>query len=74
MSVRERFVCPKCKRREGVRIVYGDFDPDALASIRGDFVLGGGCVPVDGPERECSACGHQWRIRRSPRKDSRANA
>lgn len=30
----------------------------------GYIVLGGCCQTIDDPERECTSCGHQWRIKR----------
>ena len=64
MSTR-KYVCPNCREKAGVDILYGM--PTELAfemAGRGEVVLGGCCIDLDGPERECTACGHQWRIKR----------
>jgi len=26
--------------------------------------LGGCCIDLDGPERSCKSCGHEWHIKR----------
>lgn len=60
-----KYICSSCRQKAGVDILYGD--PTELAfemAGRDEVVLGGCCCPVDGPERECTACGHQWRIKR----------
>ena len=64
MSVR-KYICPACKQKTGVEILYGM--PTEMAfemAGRNELVLGGCCLPIDGPERECTDCGHQWRIKR----------
>lgn len=63
-----KYICPKCKKKEGVPIVYG-YPLIGLAEQkeRGEIVLGGCCVSKDSPDRQCLACGHEWRIvRRNP--------
>jgi hypothetical protein len=60
-----KYICPSCRQKTGVDILYGM--PTELAfdmADRGEVVLGGCCIDLDGPERECTACGHQWRIKR----------
>jgi hypothetical protein len=62
-----KYVCPSCRRRAGVPIVFGLPGVDlADARDRGELVLGGCLVEGDGidPDRHCNACGHEWRIRR----------
>ena len=60
-----KYICPNCREKAGVDILYGM--PTELAfemAGRGEVVLGGCCVDLEGPERECTACGYQWRIKR----------
>jgi len=68
MTVRKYF-CPACRQKHGVDILYGM--PTELAfdmAARGEVVLGGCCIDLGGPERECTSCGHQWRIKRREKK------
>jgi hypothetical protein len=64
MSTR-KYICPSCRQKTGVDILYGmpSFEGFQMAE-RGEVVLGGCCVDLDGAERECIACGHQWPIKR----------
>lgn len=55
MSTRQ-YICPSCRQKTGVEILYGM--PTELAfemAGRGEIVLGGCCVDLEGPERECTA-------------------
>ena len=59
------YICPDCKFKTGVDIVYGFPGLDmALRSESGEIVLGGCIISFDDPERRCLNCGHEWRIRR----------
>ena len=63
MSIRI-YICPVCKERRGVDILYGMPTPEASeAAERGELAIGGCCVPDESPERRCLACGHKWRIK-----------
>lgn len=64
-----RSICPACKQRHGVNIIFGMPTEELWeAEKRGEVVLGGCCLPLIGdPERQCLACGHQWQIARRPR-------
>lgn len=64
MNPRKR-ICPKCHVRAGVDILYGMpcYEAVKLAE-RGEIALGGCCIDPSGPERRCTECGHEWRIRR----------
>ena len=58
-----RVKCPACKNLTGVEIIFGYPGGDlGMASRRGDVVLGGCLLPLDGndPNRECTSCGQQW--------------
>lgn len=58
-----KYICPKCKAKEGLNIEYGMPSYEAFeASQRGEIALGGCCIDDDSPERRCLKCGHEWRI------------
>lgn len=58
-------MCPACKSRAGLDIVYGEVGPAWLDPSAPEVVFGGCCYdPNSSPERECGICGHQWRIKR----------
>lgn len=54
--------CPRCGRRDGVRIVYGMPDPTLIEAAQRGKVALGGCVirPTARPTRHCLSCGHNW--------------
>lgn len=63
---KRKYICPKCSARTGADILYGE---PAWELVKNDvragyLVIGGCCVHPDNPERECTSCGHQWRIKR----------
>jgi hypothetical protein len=65
-----RYVCPGCKQKTGVKIVYGYPGEEMRQQAeRKEIALGGCCEPIGAPQRECLVCEHQWRvIRRDPLK------
>ena len=66
------YICPKCKERSGLEILYGYPDISlADAYARGEIALGGCCIDRDSPDRRCMSCGHEWKIvRRGKNKDT----
>lgn len=65
----QKYICPQCRERSGVDILYGMPTIEAIEmSDCGELVLGGCCFDLDAPERQCLACGCQWRIRRQFRR------
>ena len=67
-----KYTCPTCRQKTGVDILYGMPDTEAQQlAERGEIVLGGCCIDLAGPERQCTACGHQWRIKRRLSKDAK---
>jgi len=62
-----RYICPVCKEKTGVDILYGLPSYEGFQEAeRGEVVLGGCCFSEDDPERACTSCGHRWRIKRRP--------
>lgn len=63
--MRRKYICPVCKEKTGVNIMYGMPGPELFDLIeRGEVALGG-CVIIDGqPDRRCTACGAEWLIKR----------
>jgi len=60
-----KYICPACKQKTGVDILYGMPTPEAIELAENNLlVLGGCCIDLDGPERRCTSCGHEWRIKR----------
>lgn len=65
----QKYFCPACRKKHGVDILYGMPTGQTFEMAeRGDIVLGGCCLLIDAPERECTSCGHQWRISRREKK------
>ncbi len=60
-----KYICPACKQKTGVDILYG-MPTDEAFELAGKnlLALGGCCIDLDGPERSCTSCGHEWRIKR----------
>ena len=61
----KKYICPACKQRAGVNILYGMPDPEAFEmAARQEIALGGCCIGVEDPDRQCLICGHEWHIKR----------
>ena len=61
----KKYICPVCKQKTGVEILYGlPLFKMHEASERGEIVLGGCIDSHNSPERACTSCGHEWRIKR----------
>jgi hypothetical protein len=60
-----KYICPKCKAKTGVNILYGyyGFEYGELEE-KGEVVLGGCTIEMGQPERACTSCGHEWNIKR----------
>ena len=68
MSARN-YICPACRQKTGVDILYGMPSYKALEMAkRNEIALGGCCLDLEGPERKCTNCGHEWRIKRKEMK------
>jgi DNA-directed RNA polymerase subunit RPC12/RpoP len=63
---KRKYICPSCGKKTGANILYGlpAWDLVQKDVEEGYLVLGGCCQDLSGPERECTSCGHQWRIKR----------
>ena len=60
-----KYICPSCRKKTGVEILYGMPSRKAFEMAeRDEIALGGCCIEIEGPERKCTACGHEWRIQR----------
>ena len=60
-----KYICPACKQKTGVDILYGLPTDEAFELAENNLLaLGGCCIDLDGPERSCTSCGHEWRIKR----------
>jgi hypothetical protein len=61
-ATRKRGVCPSCKERALVPILYGVL-PDSLAEDRerGDVIWGGFALPRGSPRWKCGACNGSFR-------------
>lgn len=67
-----RFICPRCKQKTGVDIIYGYPSKELWEESKRNEVVLGGCMQALGqdPDRQCLSCGHQWDIvRRKPLRE-----
>jgi len=63
--ITRKYICPACRHKTGVDILYGMPGPEAFEMAeRHEIVLGGCCIDLGAPERSCTTCGHEWRIKR----------
>jgi hypothetical protein len=57
----EKYVCPNCKTKNAIRIVYGYPGKEMLESARKDEISLGGCIiQEDSPDRYCKNCKEVW--------------
>ncbi len=67
--ITRKYICPACRQRTGVEIMYGMPGIEAAEMAENkEIILGGCCVDEDSPERGCTSCGHEWRIKRREKK------
>jgi hypothetical protein len=60
-----KYICPKCKKKEAVGILYGYPGDGMLESAkRKEIVLGGCIIYPKNPDRQCLKCGHQWKSKK----------
>lgn len=66
MTRRRKYICPACRQKSGVDIVYGMPSEELVAmSDRREVALGGCCIEIGySMERCCTLCQHEWRIKR----------
>ena len=71
-----KYICPSCKEKAGVNILYGMPSDEAVKKADlGEIALGGCVVEESQPERRCNACGAEWHIKhRMPTLFMRAKA
>lgn len=72
LGTKPRFICPNCKKKTGVNIIYGYPDDELFKQAeRNEAVLGGCMHMLDDPDRQCLDCHHQWSIVRRKRDTAR---
>ncbi|BBO80891.1 hypothetical protein DSCO28_14570 [Desulfosarcina ovata subsp. sediminis] len=54
--------CPKCKKQEGLEIIYGAQTREEAERIKQGIAKPGGLRPESGPvfKWSCSSCGYVW--------------
>lgn len=56
-----KYICPICKKRSVVKIIYGYPSQELLdEAIKKEVVLGGCIVEETSPEFHCLKCNKQW--------------
>ena len=60
-----KYICPECKKKEAVQILYG-YPGDAMreSASKKEIALGGCIIYPDNPNRQCLICGHQWKSKK----------
>ncbi len=65
MPTHRKYICPSCKAKEGVDIIYGMPSPELFEKSERNEVALGGCILEDSqPDRRCLSCNHEWQIKR----------
>lgn len=55
------YTCPKCNKRNSIRIVYGYPGDEMMeSSQKGDIILGGCIVERNSLDRYCRTCSSAW--------------
>lgn len=58
-----KYVCPNCKKKAGVNIIYGMPGIELAEQAERDEIRLGGCIVEENqPDRHCVSCEHQWQI------------
>jgi formate-dependent nitrite reductase cytochrome c552 subunit len=53
--------CPNCSSPKVRRIIYGLPTGELLKEAKkGKILLGGCCIELNSPDRQCKDCGHTW--------------
>ena len=62
MPRRATYKCPKCDSKNIVPIIYGMPGMELREEeLQGKIHLGGCGIMIDGSDRHCNDCEHQWR-------------
>lgn len=57
----KKYTCPKCKKSNSIRIVYGYPGEEMMkSSQKGEISLGGCIVERNSPDRYCKTCDAAW--------------
>jgi hypothetical protein len=68
-----KYICPSCRSKSGVNIIYGMPDESLVELERlGEVALGGCEIYEEQPERRCTSCGAEWKIKRKLSKFEQA--
>ena len=60
-----KYICPSCKEKTGIQIVYGMPSEAMIAKEElGEVALGGCVIEPNQPDRRCLSCGTEWQIKR----------
>ena len=54
--------CPKCKKYEGLELIYGALTEKYVDRVKQGLAIPGGFMPKSGPvyKWNCGNCGHVW--------------
>jgi predicted RNA-binding Zn-ribbon protein involved in translation (DUF1610 family) len=58
-----KYICPECKEKAGVDIVYGYPTDETFKSAHEGKLVLGGCVrnvDISNPAYRCKKCGYEW--------------
>ena len=60
-EVNMKIICPKCRKKEAVKILYGFPTFEAIEEARKGTIHLGGCI-ITGldPQWHCNKCGYEW--------------
>ena len=61
-KIPKRQKCPKCKKPEGLELIYNTPTEEDVERVRQGLAMPGGFMPKRGPvyKWNCSNCGHVW--------------
>ena len=60
-----KYICPNCKKKTGVNIQYGYPSQELLEAVAKDEIALGGCiVSEDNPQRRCTSCEYEWKVKK----------
>lgn len=70
MSQTTRSICPACRKKEGVPVLYGFPSKDDFErNERGEVILAGCVVDAECADQQCRSCSHSWSSTDTPGDD-----